>query len=383
MRKIGILLPRSSFYAMIGPDMFEGLRSGLQQLGCGDIRICTEQIGFGADKRECYAAAERLLLQEEVSVVFAYIGHRMAQLLRPLFMSMNKVLVVLDAGSSMPQEWPSSPNILFHSLHNSLSCWLTTQMAGRDGYREMGMVTGFYDGGYLQTYALALGCVHGGGQMVYNHATGYQAHDFTMAPLRRHVTDYPAACMLALFSGDYVQWFFDGARRHIGDVSPAVYASGYTLEETVLRQTDFPHMPVKGVVSWSRHISGKANEIFVHTLEEKGRAANVFSLLGWEAALMAVPLLDLLDREKQQGSKALAQFREMTFEGPRGMISFHEALHYSLSPMYEVNVVPDAEGKSALSVAATIDTPLAAFEQMTAPPLSEVVSGWYNSYVCI
>lgn len=383
MQKIGILLPRSTYYADIGIDMLEGLRSGLRQLGGGDIAIAMENIGFGADKRACYAAAERLLFQEDVQVVFAYIGHRMAQLLRPLFMSMNRILIVLDAGSSLPQEWPASPNIIYHSLHNALAYWLTAEMALRDGYKEMGTVSGFYDGGYLQTYAMAQGCHRNGGSIVYNHATGYQEGDFTMAPMAQHFDDHPGSCAMVLFSGDYVQWFFKGMQQHAAAKQASLYASGYTLEESVLETINYPQWPVKGIVPWSYQLNNEANRLFKETLAEKGRKANLFSLLGWEAALLAIALLPLLREEKGKGRETLARFRELQLEGPRGTIRYHEATRHTISPFYEVSLVPDAAQKTMLSVNAVVAQPDKAYESMVAEELGEALSGWYNSYVCI
>jgi len=51
MSQIGILIPRSTFYETVGFDMFEGLRSGLKHLGREDIKIFSENIGFGTDQQ--------------------------------------------------------------------------------------------------------------------------------------------------------------------------------------------------------------------------------------------------------------------------------------------------------------------------------------------
>lgn len=383
MQQIGILLPRSTYYESISRDIFEGLRSGLQQIGYQDVKIVSENIGFGTDKRACYAAAERLLLQEDISVVFGYLSHQMAQLLRPLFVSMNRVLVILDAGSNMPQEWPVSSNILFHSLHNSLSYWLTSQMAGKDGYKEMGAVTGFYDGGYLHTYALIQSYQKQGGKIVYNHATGYRKEDFTMAPLKTYLANFPEACMSVLFSGDYVEWFFAGLKQHLPDVKPKIYASGFTLEESVLEQMDYPHAEIKGIVPWSSKIISEHNNAFINVLADKGVKANIFSLLGWEAALLGVPLLKLMEDLKCNGREAIMQFKKQTIEGPRGEISFDDNRHYSISPMYEVSVIADDHQKAALSIQARIDAPHKEFEMLSEESLEEITSGWHNSYTCI
>ncbi len=57
MQTIGLLLPRSTYYTGLSFDIFEGVRSSLKQLQRDDIRIVTENIGFGTDKQLCYKAA--------------------------------------------------------------------------------------------------------------------------------------------------------------------------------------------------------------------------------------------------------------------------------------------------------------------------------------
>ena len=84
MQTIGILLPRSSYYTGLSFDIFEGVRASLAEMGREDVRIVTENIGFGTDKQMCYKGAEQLIMHENASVVLAYIGHRMAQVLQPV-----------------------------------------------------------------------------------------------------------------------------------------------------------------------------------------------------------------------------------------------------------------------------------------------------------
>ena len=66
MQKIGILLPRSTYYQTISFDVFQGLKLGLENLKQKEYQIITENIGFGADKQQCYRAAEKLLLEDKL-----------------------------------------------------------------------------------------------------------------------------------------------------------------------------------------------------------------------------------------------------------------------------------------------------------------------------
>ena len=383
MHTIGILLPRSTYYGGIGFEMFEGLRAGLKRAGRDDIRIVAENIGFGTDKQECYRLAERLIIQENVSVVFAYLGHRTAQLSRPLFMAANRLLVVLDAGAHLPQEWPSSPNIFYHSLNNSLGIWLNAHAAIRDGYRQAGVTSCFYDGGYLQMVAAANGFVSGGGEIVYNHITGYTPEDFVLSPLKKYTESFSEACLLPVFSGEYAEWFFRDLVNEKLNIKQTIYPAPFTLEESVLGRSKFPKNHIKGIVAWSMNLSNTENLIFCDSIREAGREATLFSLLGWEAAILAIEGCRLMQVNNNNGALSSKGLSSFVFESPRGKISYHEKWNHSLCGMHEVVIEEDENGFSKLRPVGEIENCDSAFEALVAVPLEKAVSGWFNSYTCI
>jgi branched-chain amino acid transport system substrate-binding protein len=382
MHTIGILLPRSTYYVGIGFDIFEGLKASLDEHKPDTFRIVTENIGFGADKQQCYRGAEQLLMHHDARIVFAYVSHRIAQVLRPLFTAANRVLVVLDSGANLPQEWPSSPNIFFLSLHNSLGTLFSARLAAKDGNRQSGIVTGYYDGGYLHTFAAFNGYTGPERQICFNHATGYGREDFSMQPLTEHLKAYPDSAIIALFSGDYTQWFFEELNRYFPGKELPVYLSPFSLEETMLAQAAFPGKNVKGIAAWSSNLPGEANQRFVQSMDQRGRTANLFSLLGWEAGLM---LADLSDREISLiNSRETAEgLRTLQLETPRGLLRFHPTLQHSLAPLYKVHITADDSGHCALVVDEVIEDVSTDFEELASVPLESSVSGWFNSYTCI
>lgn len=382
MQTIGILLVRSTYYKTIGFDLYEGLRSGLQQLGRSDIRIVTENIGFGADKQQCYRGAEKLLLEENASIVIAYIGHRTAQLLRPLFLAANKMLIVLDAGANLPQEWSVSPNVFYHSLHNALGAWLSSKQAANDGYKNGGMITGYYDGGYLQTYSLSKGFEEAGGTICFNHATGYIKEEFSMIPLKKHLDEFQNAAILTLFSGDYMQWSFEEIKENIGEDIP-IYLSPFGFEETMLENAIYPGNNTKGVAAWSKSIDSDENRLFVQSLEANGRIPNLFSLLSWESAQIALKTLSLLDENKNNIAKTAEALHAFEFISPRGKITFHPKTNTSISPMYNARIVPTEKGMCQIELNGIIDNTVKEFETLADLELNTVTSSWFNSYTCI
>jgi branched-chain amino acid transport system substrate-binding protein len=383
MQTIGILLARSTYYQTIGFDLYEGLRSGLKQLGRSDIRIVTENIGFGADKQQCYRSAEKLLLEENASVVVAYIGHRMAQLLRPLFLAANKMLIVLDAGANLPHEWPVCPNIFYHSLHNALGASLAAKQATDDGYKSAGMVTGYYDGGYLHTYSISKGFEETGGKITFNHATGYKSEDFSINPLKEHLSQNPNSALLSIFSGDYVEWYFDGIKNSFEDQNLPVYLPPFGFEETMLANATYPSNNIKGIAAWSKKIESAENQIFINTIIATGKTPNLFSLLSWESATIAMKVLDLIEDHKNSISQIAAALQSFSFEGPRGRIYFDSKTNTSISPLYNAIIVSSNDGKCEMEIIGESVDVYAHFEKLTNQDLNNSTSAWYNSYVCI
>jgi len=383
MQTIGILLPRSTYYETISFDLYEGLRSGLKNLGRTDIKIVSENIGFGADKQQCYRSAERLLLEENADLVIAYIGHRTAQLLRPLFLAANKMLIVLDAGANLPHEWSACPNIFYHSLHNALGAWHIAKDAVANGHKNAGMVTGYYDGGYLHTYSVSKSFEMAGGTICFNHATGYKDIDFTMEPLKLHLEQYPDSALLSLFSGDFVQWYFEGIKKLFENKNIPIYLPPFAFEETMLSQAVYPSNNIKGIAAWSKNINSEANLNFIGKITETGRTPNLFSLLSWESATIALKVLELAEIHKKNTSKIATDLQLFEFESPRGTIYFDSKTNTSISPFYNATIVPSKDGMCEVLLEGKAKGVFENFVNLTNQDLNNSTSAWYNSYACI
>lgn len=383
MRKIGLLLPKSTYYSTIGFDLFQGLKSNLKKLGLDDLKIVTENIGFGAEKQSCYRAAEKLLLDENVELVVAYLGHRMAELLRPLFLATNKFLIVLDAGANLPQEWPVCPNIIYHSLHNSLGAFLSSKLAIKKGFESGGMVTGYYDGGYLHTYSLSKSFEKEGGTICFNHATGYKEEDFSMEPLAHYLNSFPNSALLTLFSADYVKWYFEKLNIIFNNVNIPIFLTPFGLEETMLKDTICPSSNIHGIAAWSINLENSENDFFIKEINSSGKTPNLFTLLGWESAEIIKEILDLSEKNNQNITDIISDLNGFEFKSPRGVTTFYSKYNQTITPLYEASIYPDEKGNCAVKINSPIEDTKSHFEELYRYELDGVTSAWYNSYVCI
>ncbi len=383
MKTIGILLPRSFYYTTINLDILEGMREGIKALTYEGLNFKIENIGHGTDKQVCYKAAENLLLNENADIVVAYIGHRNAQLLRPLFTGLNKLLIVLDAGAHLPHEWPVSSNIVYLSLHNALGANLSAKMAAEDGYAEAGLVSGFYDSGYLHTYAFSKKWQDLSKQIVFNHITGYKQDDFSMEPLKAATAMYPNACLFSLFSGDYVQWFLKGMRE-LFEKLPPIYATPFFFEEKVLSESPYPGDGIRGVAAWASSLENTSNLIFKEKMSGSRSNANIFSLLGWECSIVIDFLLKTSDSACLFGDDAVRSLSAFSANTPRGEMKFNSEINYFMCPLYKAVLNSDRKGNCKPLLFEQIEKDAyCTFEEIVSSKLDNAVSGWYNSYTCI
>ncbi|HRG93663.1 MAG TPA: hypothetical protein PLZ10_11990, partial [Chitinophagaceae bacterium] len=156
MLRVGVLLPRSSLFPALGLDILNGIKSCLKYNDVqGEYSFLTDNIGFGIEEAEIYTKAERMLLQEEADLVAVVADLNIKELLEPLFTSFNKILMIVNMGAGIPDNWSSGPTTIVHSLNFSLQARLTGKLAALENENKKGACTlSYYDAGYRQVYAM-------------------------------------------------------------------------------------------------------------------------------------------------------------------------------------------------------------------------------------
>jgi len=83
--------------------------------------------------------------------------------------------------------------------------------------------------------------------------------------------------------------FFKALHEKNSEATPVpFYCSPFMAEEQLLTKCDFPGGKFYAVVPWTSSIRNKEQELFLNSIQAmKNKAANIFHLLGWEAAMVA------------------------------------------------------------------------------------------------
>lgn len=373
--KIALLLTRSVIYPSMAFDIMDGFKSSLKKSGINEEHeIVSANIGVGGKNEEIYICCEQLLLNN-TDIVVAYINPYAAEFINPLFENSGKTLIVIDSGYQFPHFQEKLSNTHFISLEGNLCSRVIVNKAVEEGKKNFAFSCSFYDAGYRPPYTFSTSAEDKGALICYNHVTPLKKSDINLAPLAQYLEQNTDVALLASFCGDMAEDFFREAAKFESIASCKTYGSGFTAEELWLNKIPHPGYNWSCAVPWSLHLSNKENQEFVNTMESiRSNKANLFSLLGWEAALfIAVSNGKSLD--------------EITIHSPRGNVYMNAQTGFSEAPVYYAEVAKNEETGNCIlqdiREADNLSQERIRLQHHIIVVQNESSNSWFNAYACL
>jgi branched-chain amino acid transport system substrate-binding protein len=384
MLRVGFLLPRSTLFPALNVDILQGLNTRLRLLGINDdIKLITENIGFGVKEQEIYSAAEKLLLDGDADMVIACIDTRITELLQPLFAASNKILIALNFGANLPDTWQPASTTLVHSLNFAFYSWLTGTMAPRETNGQLINTISYYDGGYTQCYCMLQASQVNGGVPRYNHITHFKKDEFTLAPLQAYLQENKDVhTLLCLFCGDMATIFYQHIQPLQTQYKLQLYGSPMMFDESLCDTlpAEVTDVHIKGYAPWLSSLENEQNQVFTNAIQQKAaKKANLFHLLGWDAATLLQAIKLKMDAGENNAAAIVQSLGDNNFESPRGRLYFDTRTHHTYGPAWLIT------GSNRLALTATdlndTEENWQSFTTVSLPPGE--ASSWRNTYLCI
>lgn len=372
-KRIGFLLPRSNEYSSMGFDLLDGLRIHLRHLGLEDAKVITSNIGHGDDPLVTYTAAEKLILEDDVQIVIAYATSLNAELLYSLAENSGKPFLFLDPGMEF-HEAPPNPLCRFISLQGLIACYELGKQAG-SGQQKVIASTSFLDGGYRGSWALYNGMVNSGGSITGNHVTQFSEADFTLEPLAHLIETTDSDSITASFSSYYSGFFMNHLQKSTEKLrSLPFYCTPFMADEQLLPAIPFPGGTFHTIAPWATSLNNPANKLLLDSInKEKNKTANIFHLLGWEAAIVIAKII----------SDGIDAVDDWTFESPRGLVQFHSETNVTFAPLYIGQIEAGKNGECSLVIKETMPVTAEEHKGMFFSKPEEGYSRWKNNFLCI
>ncbi len=384
MLRVGLLLPRSTLFPSFGLDILAGLKKRLQFLGASEnIKLIIDNIGFGADEQEVYTKAEKMILQEDADVVIVIADNRNTEILQPLFAATNKILLAVNCGTDVAENWNTGTTTIIHTLNFSLNARLTGILAAEQENKKVVNTMSYYDAGYFQCFSMLNGNQQYGGIASFFHITKLKLSEFTLDPLEAYLAQADATHnLLCLFCGEQAEQFYKEMAVLQKKFPCQLYVTPMMLDEQLKKSLDaaFQIQNVTGFIPWHSSLENEENHIFKEQMGQEGKWANYFSLLGWDTG----SILHMIDLKRSSGQlEAAAIVRSFAGEkinSPRGWILTDNETQYVYGPAYkavcsnnfEINIVTtDIDIKEAFEAFKSVNIKLSD------------ASSWKNTYLCI
>ena len=377
--KIGILFPLSNAHPGIGMDFMDGLNAFLKHKEhTGNIIFLKEGIGFGAIEKDVCLKAEKLLIADDVDILIAYVDEKVLPVLYTLVQATGKLMVVVNPGANYPVNWIAQPSVIHLNLQHAFLCWLSGADAARSGTGNAALATTYYDCGYLHAAAMVNHFLEEGGEIKFNYINNQAYNDsFDIKQLTDFLSANPnCENLLSVFDELPASLFYKLLDQYSSGKQLNLFVSPMMLQQKAIAGVGAGFsFSINGYLPWQPELENESNKHFQSLCS---RPCTMFSLLGWETAMVLDEIIQQFKDDTADGEKIVAHLVTRTINGPRGLLKLDPETLFYVAPVTRYSL------KAGTLIPETIIIPDLEKEwrSFTAKPTEGAVTGWINTYLC-
>ena len=378
---VGMLFPSSNAHPALGLDFIAGLKTFfIKQAIDKEINLLTESIAFGGAEKEVYAKAEKLLIVDDVDILLAFIDERTLTILKPLLYATGKLMIVINAGANYPLNWVPQANIVHLTLQHAFCNWLTGSLAAEKAGKNAATISTFYDCGYLHTASIVKAFEKNGGTVMFNFVNQDKYDEsFAVAPLTDFLAANETTQILCTLDSLPASLFYAVMNKAEVGKDLQLFVSPMMLEQKALINIgDGFSFSIGGHTPWNISAENEGNKIFIETCRENKKNATIFSLLGWETAMIVTHIFKQAPDDYSNGAALVDGLKTVQFDSPRGGLELDEETNFFLAPVYKCTIAPH----TSLIKTTVVDEYKSEWKNFVEEPTGGVISGWTNTYLC-
>ena len=374
--KIGILLPRSDMFPTLAMDFLNGLKLAFKTSG-GDLfipKLLIESVG-NATGKTLLQIAEKMILQEDVTLVISFCGIFNLKELAGIFNAYKKSLIHVDLGGNVLKEEHTNPYVIHHTLNLWQSSYFSGVYAANTFGKNVALAISFYDGGYHLAESFVMGFTENGGNIVYTYVSpmDYKSESFeTMIDgIQKSNPDF----VYLLFSYNEGQKVFDViSKSSLNGKIPFLVSPLMTEENS--NSENYNLNNVFSVAYWAFDEESTLMKNFQANYSALyNNNPNVIGLLGYEVGLT---VFSCIGKNRDIPAKIGDFVKSQISESPRGDLTFS---HYTESKVSfnKVRQFLFADNQYRNTVVKTIH--LSNQEELYDKFKDLPYSGWQNPYL--
>lgn len=324
--KIGVLLPYSGVFAVIGADITDGLEFGLAQFRARTTR----SIELFKEDTEVkptvgLTKAKKLVYRDEVDLLVGPVGSNVANALRDFVHGAEIPLIIPNAGNNLLTGERCSKWILRTSFSNAqitrgMGPWMVAH-----GYERVYLMAPDYAAGhqmmdaFRETFTAAGGTVVGEAYPSLRETRDYGPY------LARVKAAAPQAMFVFFAGGPAIQFVKQYAEFGLKDTIKLAGA-GWLTSPLYIDEQGPAAAGVLGILNYVPSIETPENIEFQLAFQNMfGRVASEFAVQGYDTARLIIEALVLTEGNVKKRAALVRAMHKVTFTGPRGVLRIDPA----------------------------------------------------------
>ena len=318
--KIGIVLPYSGVYGLLGNEITGGLELALEKYGS---EVSGKKIVLIKEDSEVRPKiglnkTKKLVFQDKVDLLVGPVASNVAGAMRDFVHNAKVPLIIPNAGNNLLTGEKCSPWVLRTSFSNDqinrvMGPWLFNR-----GYRTLFLMAPDYAAGHQMMEAVRRGFEGAGGKVVGEEFPPLrETKDF--APYLAKIKATQPDVLYVFFAGglaiQFVKQYDEfGMKEHI-----PLAGAGWLTSPLFLPAQGLAAAGFTGALNYVPSIDSSENKEFQAAFRDRyQRDASEFAVQGFDTGRLIVEALKATDGNVDDGVALLKAFHEVRFTGPRG-----------------------------------------------------------------
>lgn len=317
---IGLLLPYSDIYAVLGESITDAITMYFDEIGneAGgrEVQFIQEDTEIAPDVAQ--QKAIKLVEQDEVDLVAGIVSSGVLMNLRDYFHDNQKLLIVANAGANPISRDLKSPYIWRTSFTNwmapySMGGWAAENVGTRAAISVPDYAAGENNiTGFTQSYEEA------GGEVVLVQRTPFPNMG-DPAAFMAELADSGADLVYSFYSGGAAVTFVQAYNDFGLHGQLPLLAAGFMVEEDVLPAQGEAALGVRSTLHWSYLLDTPENNEFKQAFSERfERDADVFAVQGYDTGRVIAEMLDAVEGDTSDVQAMIDVLPDISFASPRG-----------------------------------------------------------------
>lgn len=333
--KIGLLLPYSKVYAVLGESVTNGMMLYFDETGMkvGGRTITLIKEDEENDPQISLTKTRKFIESDKVDLIAGVVSTAVAYGIRDLVDASKTHLIVANAGGNDLTRKRKSPYI----FRTSFTSWQVSYPLGKwvadHLTKEAYISAADYAFGHESADAFKESFQAAGGTIVGEIYPKLGTTDY--APFLTQIAQAKPSYLYNFYSGaDAVNFLKQFGQYELGK-TVKLLGAGFFVEQDVLPAVSNVPLGAVSSLHWGLTLDNPENQKFVADYKARfGSEANVFALQGYDTARVIVEALNARNgdtSDKEAFSKALAEVR---FQSPRGAFRFDPETHQVVQDIY-------------------------------------------------